>query len=241
VRSAERNARHTTDEAAQTHCAACDDVGWFSAGVPYGHPDFGTLIPCVCTETRRAKQRQAQLAQLSNLDRFRDKTFASFNQFTSGMQLAYQRALAYATHPNGWLAFFGPCGCGKTHLAAAIAHTVLARGDAVLFVVVPDLLDHLRATFSPRSDVAYDQRFEHVRAVDLLVLDDLGTESATPWACEKLYQLINYRYNGQLPTVFTSNVRTEQLDPRIVSRMHDVALPAGVLTLQAADYRCRDR
>ena len=38
----------------------------------------------------------------------------------------------------------------------------------------------------------------------LLVLDDLGTESASPWAQEKLYQLFNYRYNARLPTVITT-------------------------------------
>ena len=46
--------------------------------------------------------------------------------------------------------------------------------------------------------------FEGVRTTEILVLDDLGTESATPWAQEKLFQIINYRYNFQFPTVFTT-------------------------------------
>ena len=87
----------------------------------------------------------------------------------------------------------GPYGVGKTHLAAAIAHEVLSRGHAVLFAVVPDLLDHLRTTFGPHSTISYDEQFDFLRAVPLLTLDDLGTESATPWAREKLYQLINHR------------------------------------------------
>ena len=50
------------------------------------------------------------------------------------------------------------------------------------FIVVPDLLDHLRATFQPGSAVSYDERFNEVRRARLLVLDDLGTQNATPWA-----------------------------------------------------------
>ncbi len=74
-----------------------------------------------------------------------------------------------------------------------------------MFVVVPDLLDHLRATFSPTSATTLDKLFEQVRSASLLVLDDLGTESATPWAREKLFQLLNYRYAARLPTVITTS------------------------------------
>src|SRR5690606_20740625 len=103
----------------------------------------------------------------------------------------------YAADPQGWLVFNSVAyGNGKTHLAAAIANTVINQGRPVLFIVVPDLLDHLRTTYNPAAGVRYDKRFEEVKTADLLVLDDLGTESATPWAREKLYQIFNYRYNA---------------------------------------------
>lgn len=118
----------------------------------------------------------------------------------------------------------------QTHLAAAIAHEVLGRHEPVLFAVVPDLLDHLRVTFS--------ERFEQFRSVPLLILDDLGTESATVWAREKLYQLLNHRYNWRLATVITSNLVPSALDPRIYSRMCDTA--CGVVsTINVPDYRRR--
>lgn len=88
-----------------------------------------------------------------------------------------------------------------------------------MFVVVPDLLDHLRATFSPNSTIPYDQMFDQVRTNPLLILDDLGTQSATPWAKEKLYQILNYRYNAELPTVITTTSTLDEIDPRIRSRM----------------------
>jgi DNA replication protein DnaC len=58
----------------------------------------------------------------------------------------------------------------------------------------------------------------------LLILDDLGTEAMTPWAREKLYQLFNYRYNAELPTVITSSKKVDDIDPRIRTRMLDQRL-----------------
>ncbi|TLN09806.1 ATP-binding protein, partial [bacterium] len=58
----------------------------------------------------------------------------------------------------------------------------------------------------------------------LLILDDLGTQSASPWAREKLYQLFNHRYMARLPTVITTSSKMEDLDPRIRSRMLDSRL-----------------
>ena len=136
---------------------------------------------------------------------------------------AYEAAKAFAQEPKGWVVLTGASGCGKTHLAAAVANSCIVNGHTVLFIVVPDLLDHLRATFSPSSDITYDEFFEQVRNVPLLILDDLGTQSSTPWAQEKLYQIINHRYNARLPTVITTN-RIEELDERLRTRLTDASL-----------------
>jgi DNA replication protein DnaC len=145
-------------------------------------------------------------------------------------------AQRYAENPEGWLILFGKYGCGKTHLAAAIANRAIERGQPVLFVVVPDLLDYLRAAFAPNSPTTYDERFDQVRNAPLLILDDLGTQSSTAWAQEKLFQILNYRYNARMPTVITSNHRLEEIDLRIRSRMVDTDV-ATVLTITAPDFR----
>jgi DNA replication protein DnaC len=217
-------------------CVQCKDAGWVKEAVPYGHPNFGVLLPCVCTLARREQRNDDERARLSNLDAFRDKTFATFNPFVIGLRGIVPPVRTYAQRPDGWLTLIGPYGVGKTHLAAAISHEVLGRGQNVLFTVVPDLLDHLRATFGPQSTVSYDERFEFLRSVSLLILDDLGTESATPWAREKLYQLINHRYNYRLPTVVTTNLKPDAIEPRIYSRLCDPAC-GTLLTIAAQDYR----
>jgi DNA replication protein DnaC len=219
-------------------CPICDDAGWVKEAVPFGHPHFGRLFPCECKQQEQARQRAAELMRISNLDALRDKTFALLNPFIPGLREVLPRIQSYARRPQGWLTLLGPCGIGKTHLAAAIGHEALQRNEQALFVVVPDLLDHLRSTFDPQSAVSYDERFELVRTVPLLILDDLGTESATSWAREKLYQLINHRYNYRLATVVTTNLKPEAIEPRIYSRLCDPACGV-VITIIAQDYRQR--
>ena len=152
------------------------------------------------------------------------------------LRRAYEAGLNYARDPQGWLLFSGGYGCGKTHLAAAIANYRLDHGQPAVFVVVPDLLDHLRGAYSPRSDTSYDERFAEVRDCPLLILDDLGTESNTSWADEKLFQIFNYRYNARLPTVVTTNHELEEIDPRIRSRLTSTDLVRW-MPIVAPDYR----
>ena len=168
--------------------------------------------------------------ELSSLGLMANKTFGSFEDRAheglpsdelKSMQKAWKAAHSFAEKPKGWLIFMGGYGSGKTHLAAAIANYRAGLGDPPLFVMVPDLLDHLRATFSPNSNVAFDRRFDEIRTAPLLVLDDLGTQSMTPWVKEKLYQLFNYRYNAELPTVITTSDSLDEMDPRIRSRLLD--------------------
>lgn len=219
-------------------------MGFVTRDVPIDHPDFGKAFPCVCQRDALEARRREYLRSLSNLDAVADKTFDTFqlerpalnDEQLVSLRVAYGSARQFAEHPKGWLLFQGSYGSGKTHLAAAIANYRLEQGDSVLFMTVPDLLDHLRATFGPTSEIAYDDLFERVRNVPLLILDDLGAESPTPWAREKLFQLLNHRYMRRLPTVITTNVDLSRLDPRVRSRLVDHALTLSV-PLNLPDFR----
>jgi DNA replication protein DnaC len=152
------------------------------------------------------------------------------------LEWVYHEALEYAESPDGWLVLQGENGSGKTHLAAAIVNYLYEAGKSARFIVVPDFLDHLRSTFSPESKVSYDQLFESVKNASFLVLDDFGEQSTTPWAQEKLYQVINYRYNARLPTVITTSYSLEEIDSRVSSRLVDPKI-SKVLNITAPDYR----
>ncbi|WP_297162873.1 ATP-binding protein, partial [Thermogemmatispora sp.] len=222
-------------------CPKCKGAGYLRLDVPFGHPHFGKPIPCECKEADLKERRRQQLRSMSNLEAFRDKSFKNFNYTVPGVRQAYQMALEYAREPDGWLLLVGPNGCGKTHLAAAIANLCLENGSLVLFATVPDLLDHLRAAFAPEAPEVYDQLFARMREAELLVLDDLGAQQSSPWANEKLFQLLNYRYNLRYPTVITANPRGLQaIDERIRSRLSDASLVTMVTFEGALDYRPRN-
>ncbi len=195
-------------------------------------PDFVTK-ESITGPDYRDPARSMGHHKLSSLQLMNKQTFASFDlrqgedlapEDLKSLERAFEAARAYADKPNGWLVLTGPYGCGKTHLAAAIANYRTDVASPPLFVVVPDLLDHLRATFSPSSGVSLDHVFEDVRTTPLLILDDLGTQSMTPWVREKLYQLFNYRYNAELATVITTANFKEEMDDRLRSRMEDTRL-----------------
>jgi DNA replication protein DnaC len=225
-------------------CPICGGLGYVVPDVEPTDPSFGRAVPCECRESDIEREKFQRLLKLSQLGALEGCTFKSFISEGIGLtdakqrnlSMAYERALAYAQNPTGWLVFKGGYGCGKTHLAAAIANHRLNLGHAVLFINTPDLLDHLRGAFSPNADTSYDERFEQVRNAPLLVLDDLGAQSNTPWAQEKLYQILNHRYNAQLSTIITTNEELEAIDIRVRSRLADDRI-CTVIHITAPDFR----
>ena len=232
----------TSDNAAP--CPICGGTRWVSHDVPVGHPDFGKLFPCECQQSDPARVREAALRASRDLAFSSHLTFEIFqvegqalnSEQHESLRNAYEGALRYANEPRGWLLIQGSYGVGKTHLAAAIANECLKRNVPVVLLNAPDLLDYLRAAFSPNVEETFDRRFDDLREAPLLILDDLGTQNATPWAEEKLFQILNHRYIARLPTVITTNLALEDLDPRLSSRLADMDL-VRKLPIDALDYR----
>ncbi len=225
----------------------CNGIGFYSDDVPHGHPNFGKLLRCPNNPVDADLDRKDRLREMSNLADFADKQFETFNTAPGGTSLAERNSLdralkaaqEYAYTLDGWLLLDGPFGVGKTHLAAAVGNVRLEYGEQVLFITTPDLLDHLRSTYGPSSEIAYDALFDRVRNADLLILDDFGVENPSAWAQEKLFQLLNHRYTRRLPTVVTTNVRLETLDPRLSSRLQ--AKFVNRATIAAPDFRSNAR
>jgi DNA replication protein DnaC len=237
-------------------CPLCGGAGFVRAAVSLGHPDFGKALPCRCVAEESEERRSARLLRYSNLGPLTRLTFDSLieegrssnprDQDAYGVCVAAARE--FADEPEGWLVLVGPSGCGKTHVAAAIANRCIQQGRPARFVVVPDLLDHLRASYgpaarplassggasalasgpaaesAPEEHLPYDQFFQQVRDAPVLILDDLGAQTTTPWAQEKLFQLINHRFNSRAPTVVTTSLELEDLDERLASRLGDPSL-----------------
>ena len=227
-----RNDRPRDDSEAEEVCQLCRDRGWLTPQVPVGHPEFGQVVACQCQEVRTAEERSERLRRYSNLGHLSRLTFDTLDpqgraedaESKRLFSTAFEVAFAFAEAPKGWLLLAGAHGSGKTHLAAAIANTCIEGGRPVFFVSVPDLLDDLRASYAPTSDIAYSDLFQQVKEAPLLVLDGLGAQNATPWAQEKLQQIFNHRAMGDQPTIITTAIGLGDLDPYVASRILNPAL-----------------
>jgi len=230
--------------AGDINCPYCHGLGYLRRDLPISHPDFGKLQICSCRHGQVAQQIHQRLFSISNLGNLQHLTFQNFQPRghiglgpwqADSLERAYNQAQQFAQKADGWLLLQGGFGCGKTHLAAAVANFTVEIGVPTLFITVPDLLDALRFTYN-NPESTFEQRFEEIRTAPLLILDDFGTQNATAWAQEKLFQILNYRYINRLPLVVTTNLLLDQIEGRIRSRLEDPELVTRVF-IQAPDYR----
>jgi DNA replication protein DnaC len=136
------------------------------------------------------------------------------------------------------LYFCGDVGTGKTRLAVGVMNQLIEdKGVPSLFVTVPELLDNLRGAYNdPGRNL--DEWMEAVKTAELLVMDDLGSEKVTSWVQERLFVIVNHRYQEERPTIFTSNIAPKdlptQLGERTASRIMSMC---EWIALDGEDYR----
>ncbi len=137
------------------------------------------------------------------------------------LQAAKEFVGSYLDNPHiQGLLFTGPVGSGKTFLACCIANILLAQNKTLLFAVVPDLLDQIKATYDTNrlNTITESELLDTAREVPLLILDDLGAHNYTDWTKNKIFSIVNYRLNYLLPTIITSNISLEDLDDYLGER-----------------------
>jgi DNA replication protein DnaC len=173
----------------------------------------------------KSSDRIRQYSDLGPLERLTFDTVELGTRDTfsepSSFRDAYHAAQRFVGDMQGWLVLCGSSGTGKTHLAAAVGNALVEADQPVRFVSVPDLLDHLRSAFDPAVGAQYDEIFLQAIEAPILILDDLGAQSSTPWADEKLDQILTHRYNSRLPTLVTTGLRFDELGDRLRTRLGD--------------------
>ncbi len=183
--------------------------------------------------------------------RFRTRTFKNFQpnkKSREALETAWQYARDFAKYKeNGTgLLLTGSYGTGKTHLAAAICHELIRSDYQPIFGTMISLLGNIKATYGDEYVKETEQQIlNKYISCDLLVIDDLGKERPTEWALEKLYYVINSRYEACRPLVITTNYadklanrltckdNTETAEA-IVSRIYEMCV--GVM-MTWEDYR----
>lgn len=219
-------------------CPDCGGAGWYSLAVPHTDPRFGKPLPCRCMITEKAqhlrKRRfeilstlQGELGELGmcRLETF-DVTRGCDPESVASLAYALAKAYEFLLDPRRWLYFYGQTGVGKSHLAAAIALAYASAGmGRVAYTSAPTMLRFIRSGY---SDGTGDERLSALQLVDLLILDDLGseyhkTDSGDDNTDTLLFELINARYNADRATVITSNLELDAIESRVQSRIRGKA------------------
>lgn len=145
---------------------------------------------------------------------------SALKQICNGFVVNYPK---FSVQGRGLYIFSETKGSGKTLLACVLANEVLKRIDmSVKFISTADLL-----ALDMRSDEGRNT-FGALTNCSLLILDDVGmTVEKRDWASSIIYRLIDYRYKEHLPTIYTSNLRIDDLgcDDRVRSRIEAVSVP----------------
>lgn len=168
-------------------------------------------------------------------ERFKTRTFENFVVNDKNRE-AYEVARKYATEFEKYkkqglgLLFIGSYGTGKTHLAAAICHELIKQGYQPIFGTMITLLEKIKATYDDEYSRETEERIiRKYTDCDLLIIDDLGKERPTDWTLEKLYYVINTRYEKCLPIIITTNYNLEKLITRLTVK-DNVETPEAIVS-----------
>lgn len=122
------------------------------------------------------------------------------------------------------LLFVGNAGTGKTFMSSCIASEAVKKGHTVLYQTSPILMDMiLDAKFAGLKDDLKKEQYQRVFDVDLLIIDDLGTENLNNMKFTELFNIINTRLLKDKKTIISTNLSLQELayeyDDRVMSRL----------------------
>ena len=217
----------------------------------FGEIKIRTTV-CKYAEKAKIQKRIEKNFRLSKIpEKYLGKTFQDYLTDSGNIE-AYRKAKKFAENLQQGFLLFGKPGRGKTFLAAITAQEVLKKGQSVIFGDVPSMLEDLRSNYGKQNDNRLEEQMKAFAKADLVVLDDIGTEKPTEWAVNRLYLIVNERYNANKPLIVTGNYTSKEIaerlnnptdaktagitGDRIVSRLAEMC---EILTIRGDDRRLK--
>ena len=148
------------------------------------------------------------------------------------------------------LILVGNNGVGKTHLACSIANELIKNGIPIIYGTLINLLAELKNTYDVYNNISEMKIIKLYEKVDLLIIDDLGKEKPSEWGLEKLFTIINSRYESNLPVIITTNYDQNSLINRlsingeietaksIISRLYEMCY---LVKIEDRDHRIKNK
>jgi DNA replication protein DnaC len=216
---------HAAASAPPATCSRCNGSGWIPVSA-----DSLRVDPCACQGDLRRQQR---VAAASIPKRYEHCTLETFREKSTVLRNAKHRVQELVDlWPNlsdgRGLLLMGGCGVGKTHLAVAALLEIIRSGKPgrMMFSNFQDLIQEIQASFDDDQVPSKSELLRPLLEVDLLVLDELGSQKPTTFVQDTLYYVINTRYNEERATIFTTNyfdrpadAKDEPLEQRIGTRL----------------------
>ena len=144
--------------------------------------------------------REANIKNIYNNDSKRHEAILWINKFLGN----YKK-----NNVSKGLYLSGNFGCGKTYLICSLFNELARDNVKSAIVFWPEFLRDLKASFN----LDFKEKFEYVKKVPLLLIDDIGAEVTTGWGRDEIFcPLIQYRMQEHLPTFFTSNLDLKTLE-----------------------------
>lgn len=175
-------------------------------------------------EYKREYNRKMMLRKRYYLNSKMNKRLMEYNfdnyMTNNDNRMAYEKSKRYAEgfvkgDNKGSLFITGGVGTGKTHLAASIANYLIENEIPVIFGTLITLLNDIKDTYKIDGNCESDV-IEKYSKIPLLIIDDLGKERPSEWILEKLFTIINNRYENNLPIIITTNYNKEKLRKRLL-------------------------
>jgi DNA replication protein DnaC len=191
--------------------------------------------------TNNGNQRRMQQAKFPQI-----KTMEEFNfnyQPSINRQIIYHLGTCEFIRKKENIAFIGPPGTGKTHLAIAIGTKAVVQGYSVTFITLNDMLEDL---YMSRADNSFAQRLKKYTQCDLLIIDELGLKKLNQTSVDDFYEVIAKRYE-QRSTIITSNKTFEEwgrilFDPVLATAILDRFVHhCNFIVINGESYRMRER
>ena len=208
-----------------------------------------TQINCRCEQKRQLaiQMRQTMLLE-ANIPRRDDvigpRTFDNFDDVDGASEMVEAaKAFVAGELPEKILLLIGVTGSGRSHMLEAIGRQAMAEGESVRYDRAEDILNVLRHSHQSPMGTDLHDAIQWYQKFNVLLIDDVGMQTATPWGIGYLTNIVDYRYSYGLRLVVSTNCMTpEQMadvwDWPLASRLMDThSGVVRVIHCEASDYR----
>lgn len=190
------------------------------------------MCKCESEEYEKYKELQFKKERMTKLQKLKDHSLMDnkfrdcnlqnfevdeFNKTYFNLAKNYIDNFQEIKDKNMGMLLYGDPGKGKTYIAFCIANELINQMTPVIAISSIGLLNKIKLTYKKYGNEGESEIINSLKNASLLILDDLGAESGTGWAKEKIYEVIDSRYRDGKPIIITTNLTTSQLKNRLAS------------------------